>query len=52
MQVRLSLRRVALGGAREIADKPRLAHDIGVHAGFGERVGETDQPKGCHRAPA
>ncbi len=23
-----------------------------VHAGFGGRVGETDQPKGCHRAPA
>jgi hypothetical protein len=23
-----------------------------VHAGFGGRVGETDQPRGCHRAPA
>jgi hypothetical protein len=23
-----------------------------VHAGFGGRVGETDQPKGRHRAPA
>ncbi len=23
-----------------------------VHAGFGGRVGETDQPKGWHRAPA
>ncbi len=23
-----------------------------VHAGFGGRVGETDQPRGWHRAPA
>ncbi len=23
-----------------------------VHAGFGGRVGETKQPRGCHRAPA
>jgi len=23
-----------------------------VHAGFGGRVGETDQPKGWHRTPA